>query len=240
VDPASKLNSWERRPGEGRVSNRGLSFGYGEIFNVAEGSSPAIEQFGWRTEDYGFPALEFGIATQAPWETMSNLEIRIFIDADEDGIYETTLLAQDEGLLLDGIANGQIVTVIFNQFGGFLLFDVFGDFNDRGAVLTFFENDFNGAPIGVLPVGDTTFDYRLEVIDGRTGRCALEDAPSGGDGDFICAQEGSVDLAADGNAAPSFVVVAPGEREKIFYAPGAELMLLAPTNKVERQVRYFR
>jgi hypothetical protein len=249
VDPASHLRSWERRPGEGRVANLGQTFGYGEIFNVADGSSPAIEQFGWRTEDYGFPALEFGLALREPWETMSNLDILISIDADEDGIYETLLEAADLGLLTGGDPTGEIVTVIFNEFGGFITpFDVFGDFNDGVATLMFCENDCFGAPIGVLPEGDTTFDYLLEVIDVRTGECAIPppdpgDAPGDPgdvDGDLICAQRGSIDLAADGNAAPSYVVVAPGEREKIFYAPGAELMLLAPTNKVEQQVRYFR
>ena len=233
VDPASELRSWERRPGEGRVANRGLTFGYGEIFNVAggggaaaRGEAYAIDQFGVRTEDYGFPALEFGIATQVPWETMSNLDILISIDADEDGIYETLLEAVDLGLLQGGDPTGEIVTVIFNQFGGFLLFNVFGDFNDRGAVLTFCENDCFGAPLGVLPVGDTDFNYILEIVDVRTGESGF--------------QQGSVDLAGDGNAAPSFVVVGPGDKAKVSYAPGADLMMLSPTNKAERQVRFFR
>ncbi len=233
VDPASDIRAWERRPGQGRVANRGQTFGYAEAFDVAgsgdEGASGtpyAIDTLGVRTEDYGFPALEFGISTQAPWETMSNYDILMSIDADEDGIYETTLEAVDLGLLTGPDPTGEIVTLIFNDAGGFILFDVFGDFNDRSAVLTFCENDCFGAPLGVLPVGDKDFDYVLEIFDVRSGESGF--------------QVGSIDLAAGGNTAPSFVVVGPGDKAKLEYAPGSDVVVLSPTNKAPNQVRFVR
>jgi hypothetical protein len=157
---------------------------------------------------------------------MSNYDILMSIDADGDTIYETLLEAVDLGLLTGGDPTGEIVTVIFNESGGFLLFDVFGDFNDRSAVLTFCENDCFGAPLGVLPEGDKDFDYVLEIVDLRSGESGF--------------QVGSIDLAAGGNTAPSFVVVGPGDKAKLEYAPGSDIMVLAPTNKAPNQVRYVR
>ncbi|VAW63587.1 hypothetical protein MNBD_GAMMA10-2795 [hydrothermal vent metagenome] len=192
VDPASAMSVRADAVGGGVVvKNRGVSTGFAEGFTLVgkdgtllDNVPNAIKALGYRSSNF-FDAnniIEFGISTEHPWESASVYEIDLLIDADGDGEFETTLIAIDQSLLTGtGNPGERLSTAIFNPQGGFLLFDAVTDMNDSVAVLPFFRNDIPGVPLGMLPEGDTDFDYQLLIFDLNNGSVDI--------------QTGSIDLA---------------------------------------------
>lgn len=190
VDPASKMKAEDEHGGL-KIENEGASVGFAEGFTLIgedglllDKQPNAIKSLGYRTTPFfgTDELLEFAVATERPWESASVYEVIMLIDADNDGVSETTLVAADLGLLIGQGFSGVMVTAIFNETSGNLLFDVDADFNNSSMVLPFLRHTAFGVP-GVLPVGDTDFDYELYVIDVRT--------------DSIDVQTGSVDLSRE-------------------------------------------
>ncbi|MBK8905250.1 MAG: S8 family serine peptidase [Anaerolineaceae bacterium] len=193
VDPASNVNA--RAVGcrsEGgcsvQLGNQGPSLGWVEGFTYSNGEGlilddepNAIEAFGYRTNTLsGIDVVQFGLAVEAPWESMSAYEVDVFLDTNEDGTDDYALAAVDLGLLQGQDPTGQVVTALFNLSTGSGVIEWFvsGDYNDRTAVLTV---DRHGE-FGFLEPGDTTFDYTLvtfdltdETFDVATGSVDLAD-----------------------------------------------------------------
>ena len=196
VDPASGVSARNAGTGRVRVFNWGPSLGWAEGFTpvggeglVLDNEPQAIEAFGFRTGNIdGFDVVQFGLATERPWETLSAYEVDIFLDTNEDGTDDYVLVAADLGLLQDQDPTGTVVTALFNLAtgSGFLEWFAVADYNDAAAVLTV---DRHGA-FGFLEEGDTTFNYTLATIDIRT--------------DVFDLQSGAVELADE------FVPVVPG------------------------------
>jgi hypothetical protein len=176
VDPASNLNATAvgcRADADCsvRIGNSGPSLGWAEGFTQSNGEGVildnepnAIAAFGYRTNNIGgTDVVEFGLATEAPWEPMSAYEVDVFLDTNEDGTDDYVLVAADLGLLQGQDPTGQVVTALFDLStgGGFIEWFVGGDYNDATAVLTV---DRHGE-FGFLEEGDTTFDYTLVMFD---------------------------------------------------------------------------
>ena len=187
VDPASRMRANRQRAAGVRVLNNGPSLGWAEGFTQVGGEGlilddepQAIQALGFRTGTIqGFDVVQFGLATERPWETLSAYEVDIFLDTDEDGTDDYVLVAADLGLLQGQDPTGTVVTALFNLAtgSGFLEWFVVADHNDATAVLTV---DRHGL-FGFLEEGDTTFNYTMAVFDRRTSVFDL--------------QFGSVDLA---------------------------------------------
>ena len=181
VDPASRIQA---RPYKGDVvlENRGPAAGIAEGFTWLahggenlSGTLNSIRETGFRTNSlFGFPVIEFAIATDAPWELLSQNEINIFIDVDKDGSDDVLLQATDWSTY-----NGTVGVLLTAQFdlvngGGFLdWLPNTGDYNDSVVALPFTL----AAGGGLVP---DSFDYRIE-FDARDGSQDV--------------QYGSVDLA---------------------------------------------
>lgn len=230
VDPASRMISFNGRPGSVNLLNVGRGGSVAEAFTwiandgeLLDGSANAIRSFGYRTrvDGNGFPLVEFGISTEEPWESMSDVEIDINIDADGDGVFETTLVANDSGFLTGDDPSGITRTAIFGPGGGFFLFDANGDLNDHTAVLPFIQNDVLGLPLGFLPVGDTTFDYQLVIIDNRN--------------DSVDVQTGSVDLADELSLSEVSFDVAASQRVELNASGDGQILWLFQNNSPNLQ-----
>ena len=172
VDPASNV-SGEPFEGGADFTNTGPSDGWVEGFSlvgVGDDVDGVIGAQGVRMNDYGVDVVEFGLAGTMPWNTLSSLEIDIFLDVDEDGVDDFILVAADLGLLTGGDFTGTTVTGLFNlNTGDFPLeYYVLGDLNDHVLVLTV---DAYG-DYGFLADGDTTFNYTTAVFDLQTDALA--------------------------------------------------------------------
>ncbi len=176
VDPASNMSATAAgcrgaSPCVVRIGNAGPSLGWAEGFTQSNGEGfildnepNAIAAFGYRTGAIGdTDVVQFGLATEAPWEPMSAYEVDVYLDTDEDGSDDYLLVAADLGLIQGQDPTGTVVTALFdlNAGGGFLEWFVGGDYNDATAVLTV---DRHG-DFGFLEEGDTTFNYTLVMVD---------------------------------------------------------------------------
>lgn len=176
VDPASNVNARAAgcRPDSEcsvQLGNLGPSLGWAEGFTYSSGEGGilddepnAIDAFGYRSGNIsGTDVVQFGLAVEAPWESMSAYETDVYLDTNEDGTDDYVLAATDLGLLQGQDPTGQVVTALFNLStgDGFIEWFVGGDYNDRTAVLTV---DRHG-DFGFLEEGDTTFNYTLVTID---------------------------------------------------------------------------
>ncbi len=139
----------------------------------------AIDATGYRTNNlFGYDVVQFGVSSDKAWNSLSESEIDIWLDTDEDGVFDYVLVAVDLGFLLGSGPTGDVATALFDLSTGRGTLQWFADsdLNDRVATLTV---DRTGAT-GFLDPGDTTFDYMM-VMFGRAGSVDL--------------QFGSVDLA---------------------------------------------
>lgn len=226
IDPASDIDVTQRRNGGIRVHNGSVADGIVQVFSLAgengevlDDLPQAIKGFGFRNSDFGFPVVEFGVTTEAPWATASAFEIDILIDADGDGSFETALVAADLGFLLGGDPTGEIATAIFSPTAASVLFIADGDNNDSSISLPFILEDFG---LGFLEPGDTDFDYILAIFDLRT--------------DLFDLQFGSIDLSDEtvpvigGSVLPAFIM--PSGATTAFTAEGGsgDLLWQVPTN----------
>lgn len=237
VDPASKIKIKSNEDKNTIViKNKGVTTGFAEGFTLAgknglllNKSPNAIKALGYRNNDF-FGAsniVEFGIVTERPWESPSAYEIDILIDADSDGIFEKILVAADIGFLTTGIPSGTLVTAVFGETGGYLLFDVDTDLNDDSAILSFFRNDIFGLPLGFLPVGDTDFDYEMYIFDNRS--------------DSVDVQIGSVDLGNEIVPEIATLGLLPGTTVTQTASGKAEKMLwLLQNNQAKKQAKIIK
>ena len=217
VDPASAMTTAGTKSIGAQtdvvVSNPSSTVGVVEAFTHIGGGAGSVAAVGVRTANIdGFDVVEFGLAStpDASWEALSSYETDIFLDTNEDGEPEFALVAADLGYLLGGLANGQVVTALFDLVNGGALLEYFvtSDFNDHAQVLTVDRfGDF-----GFLAANDGTFDYLVAQFDIRTGLIGLA--------------EGSVNLRtqADGHSnfsgslpagASAIIKVVPADRDAL-------------------------
>jgi len=235
IDPASKMNV-ELQDEGALIENTGVSAGFAEGFTLAARNGlvlkekpNAIGALGYRSNNF-FGAsniVEFGIATQQPWETPSVYEIDILVDADSDGIFETTLVAMDLGFILGGNPSGTLVTAIFKTGFASLLFEVDSDLNDKSAVLPFFRHNAFNARLGILPDGDTDFDYEMYIFDLRDGS--------------VDVQLGYIDLASELVPQYKSFGLAPGGSFINQIAGGSgDMLWLFQNNQAEKQAKILK
>jgi subtilisin family serine protease len=174
VDPASAMTTAGTKSigtqVDVLVSNPSSTVGVVDAFTHTGGGVGSIAAVGVRTGNIdGFDVVEFGIAStpDARWEALSSYETDIFLDTNQDGSPEYVLVAADLGYLSGGLANGQVVTALYDLVNGGALLEYFvtGDFNDHAQVLTVDRFD----DFGFLDANDATFDYLVAQFDLRTG-----------------------------------------------------------------------
>lgn len=230
VDPASRIHTRTDRRGVTTLHNRGQGLGIAEGFTLAgedgmflDGTSNAIKALGYRVADFGYPVLQFGLATEAPWNNLSQLWTAMYIDTDEDGIDDYILYSYDQGWLTGATdPNGQMVTALQNlNTGSFVLeYLVANDYNDSSAIHTV---DLYGE-YGFLEPGDTTFNYWLESY-------------SQTDGDSVDVQYGTIDLANEIVVdAPSVPVEARSRVQIERIAGEGRYMWLLPNDEAGKQL----
>lgn len=230
VDPASRVRARKDPRGNFVLHNQGQGAGIAEGFTLAgegglllDDAPNAIKALGWRTADFGVPVLQFGLATEQPWNNLSSLWSAMYIDTDEDGIDDYILYTYDLGWL-QGAADpsGQVVTALQNlNTGSFLLeYLVANDYNDASSIATV---DLYG-DYGFLTEGDTTFNYWFESYDQTNG-------------DAVDVQYGSIDLANEVTLEASSIAIDPRSRVKVESVSGSgDYMWLLPNNEAKRQV----
>ncbi|MBV6417336.1 MAG: hypothetical protein CMLOHMNK_01997 [Steroidobacteraceae bacterium] len=188
VDPASGVVALPDNGFQGaKLVNVGPTVGWAEGFTLAKFGGElkndtygSIAAVGFRraNPDFfaGYSVLEFGIATERPFEHLSNLVFTLEIDADGDGVTDSTLVGADLSNFQD-VDPGQFVTAQFDATGsGFLDWLANSwDYNDRTLMLPFTLASSGG----FLP---DKFDYTL-TVEARDGS--------------IDVQHGSVDLARE-------------------------------------------
>jgi len=219
VDPASRMTVRAGGPGAALIRNSGVSDGIAQGFTLAGSGDEVLGDGQTAIDAFGFRVIgnrvDFGLATQQPWETMSALFVFIDIDSDFDGTPDVTLVAADLGALTTG-NDGRVVTGVL---GGALQFFADADLNDRVAVLPFLRNSF-------LPPGQTAFDYTIEVVDRRNGVTGV--------------QSGSIDLADEVVlSAPAFLLP-PGTSQRVEVSAPGELLWLLPSDEARDQARTQR
>lgn len=219
VDPASSVIAWPDNGLQGvKLRNWGPSIGWAEGFTLAKlggeqqnGTSGSIAALGFRraNPDFygGFDVLEFGIATERPFEHLSNLEFTLEIDSNGDGIADATMVGSDLSNFID-TDPGQFVTAQFDATGsGFLDWLANSwDYNDRTLILPFTLESGGG----LLP---EKFDYVLTVM-ARDGE--------------VDVQRGSIDLAKEIVPDVNSIGIDPGDSVDVgFSGPsGVSLWLL--------------
>jgi subtilisin family serine protease len=174
VDPASKMGARAKK-GRVRIGNKRGNVGWAEGFTLAavggdilDDVPNAFNAMGFRSGSFAAEGdlVEFGVSSEAPWETLAAYEIDIFIDHDSDGVDDYVLVAAD--FFGDGVP----VTAIFPQ--GAALFSTGADLNDASAILTFIGPiDSPLGSLGFLPAGDRDFDYTA-LFFGRDGSVDLQ------------------------------------------------------------------
>jgi minor extracellular serine protease Vpr len=227
VDPASRLNA-EGIDGGVLVQNYGgQAIGFGEGFTltgldglVLSGTNNSIDAVGFRTADPAFyadlPVTEFGIASDAAWESPSNLEWDIYIDLDKDGNDDVVLVGADFSALSSNGTLGDMVTAQFSLSGGGFLDWYFAsvDYNDRVAILPFTKD-----PYGYVT---DSFNYTL-VLFGRDGSYDV--------------QTGTVDTANEIIPDSASVGFLPGGGAKLGTSGTGDMLWLFPNNMVGDQAQ---
>jgi minor extracellular serine protease Vpr len=172
VDPASFAFAHVKSGGKTvTVTNIGPSVALAEGFTwdadggeiaAAQGKPQGLQRVGYRTADpalyFDEPVIEFGIATDAAWEHISNLRFDFFLDVDNNGTDDVHLVAADLSEFED-VDPGDFVTAQFDvgADGNLDWFVTTWDFNDRVVILPFTKV---GGTFGRVPAA---FRYRLEV-----------------------------------------------------------------------------
>lgn len=229
VDPASRMKVEWTKDDTLLVQNYGgQAIGFGEGFTLTgldglmlSGTNNSIDAVGFRTADpayySGYPVTEFGIASDAAWESPSNLEWDIYIDIDKDGVDDATLVGADFSALNSNAAPGDMVTAQFGPGGGFLdWYFASVDYNDRVAILPFTKEAGGGY------VTDS-FNYTL-VLYGR-------------DGSFDV-QTGTVDTANEIIPESPWVGFLPGQGAELETSGATgEMLWLFPNNEVHAQAQ---
>ncbi|MET0986667.1 MAG: S8 family serine peptidase [Steroidobacteraceae bacterium] len=188
----------------------------------AEGTTAGLFRVGYRTADPALyidePVIEFGIATDAPWEHLSDLRFDFFLDVDDDGTDDVHLAAADLSTFAD-VDPGLFVTAQFEVGGeGGLDWPVLTwDFNDRVAILPFTKV---GGTLGQVP---PAFNYRLEV--------------TGPDGS-VDVQHGSIDTAKEIGLDLNSFGLDPFDTATIHVTKGTgDLLFLYPNDTVPNQTQ---
>lgn len=138
VDPASLIETEGVKNGQQNsllFANSGQGGGWLDTFtHIADGAG-TLAAIGIR--DAGGGVVEFGVASSAPWDSLSRRELDVYIDADKDGAFEWAVVAADLGYLTGAGADGRVVTAVFDLVngGGFLRFFAVADVNDHSQIL---------------------------------------------------------------------------------------------------------
>lgn len=133
-----------------KVKNNGPALGWAEGFTLAKldgelrnGTYGSIKATGFRRGDpdfyFGLNVLEIGLVTEKNFEHVSNLDIRIDVDANGDGVRDALLIATDLSTYFD-VDPGEYAVFQFNGAGagGFADWIVTTwDFNDQSLILPF-------------------------------------------------------------------------------------------------------
>ncbi|MDE2091614.1 MAG: S8 family serine peptidase [Gammaproteobacteria bacterium] len=216
VDPASdidlKREKWSNGHGKkgdkGRhgddslkFRNSGASAGFAEGFTLAgldgqlsDNTPASIRALGFRTDAIsGYGVVDFGLATDRPWNTLSSRLVQIFLDIDQDGVDDVELDMADGSLFGLASYTGVILTAQFDLHTGYGFLDwIVGtaDYNDAVAIMPFTRE----ADGGYVP---DNFNYTLVVsdfnnsVDVQQGQIAL--------GDEIVPSLASIDLLPGGS-----------------------------------------
>jgi minor extracellular serine protease Vpr len=228
IDPASRMKAEWADDDSILVQNYGgQAIGFGEGFTltgldglVLSGTNNSIDAVGFRTADpafyAGYPVTEFGIASDAAWESPSNLEWDIYIDLDKDGNDDVVLVGADYSALSSSGTPGDMVTAQFSLSGGGFLDWYFAsvDFNDRVAILPFTKD-----PYGYVT---DSFNYTL-VLFGRDGSYDI--------------QTGTVDTANEIIPEAASVGFLPGGGAKLGASGTGDMLWLFPNNMVGDQAQ---
>ena len=228
IDPASRMKAEWADDDSILVQNYGgQAIGFGEGFTltgldglVLSGTNNSIDAVGFRTADpafySGYPVTEFGIASDAAWESPSNLEWDIYIDLDKDGNDDVVLVGADYSALSSSGTPGDMVTAQFSLSGGGFLDWFFAsvDFNDRVAILPFTKD-----PYGYVT---DSFNYTL-VLYGRDGSYDI--------------QTGTVDTANEIIPEAASVGFLPGGGAKLGVSGTGDMLWLFPNNMVGDQAQ---
>lgn len=187
---------------------------------AAQGTTAGIFRVGYRTADpalyFDEPVLELGIATDAPWEHLSDLRFDVFLDTDGNGTDDVHLAAADLAVFAD-VDPGDFVTAQF-EVGGEGSLDwlvTTWDFNDRVVILPFTKL---GGTAGRVPAA---FEYRLEV--------------TGPDGS-VDVQRGAIDTSQEIGLDLNSFGLDPFDNATIHVTRGAgSLLWLYPNDSVQNQ-----
>ena len=226
VDPASRMQAVKTKGGVTIKNQNGVAAGFAEGFTLTgedglflDGTNNAIAAVGFRTNNFGpFPVIEMGVASEAIWESPSNLTWDFFIDVDGDLVDDILLQGIDLSVYFGPAQIGNMGTLQFNLQGPGGFFDWFiniMDYNDRAAAMPF--TTIGGG--GFVP---DSFDYTL-VVTGRDGS--------------IDVQVGSVDTAAE--IVPdlnSFGIVGGDSIDIATSGPRGDMLWLFQNNRASKQV----
>ena len=228
VDPASAVLALPDNGFQGaKLLNFGSTIGWAEGFTLAKlggeqqhGTVGSIAALGFRKANPAFygdlDVLEFGIATERPFEHLSSLTFTLEIDTNGDGVAEATMIGADLSRFQD-VDPGQFVTAQFDATGaGFLDWLANSwDYNDRALILPFTLTTGGG----LLPA---KFAYTLTV-----------QAPDG----EIDVQHGNVDLAKEIVPDVNSFGVDPHDSVEVgFSGPTGATMWLLQNNRVSSQL----
>ena len=230
VDPASNMKAVKRKGSVTVKNQNGVNAGFAEGFTLTgedglflDGVNNAIAAVGFRNGDpdafFGFPVIEMAVASEAIWESPSNLEWDFFIDVDADGVDDVLLQGIDFS-----VYGGDIGSMITAQFdlatgGGFLDWFISNmDYNDHVTAM----------PFTLDPSGLATpsFDYTL-LLYGRDGS--------------VDVQVGYVDSAAE--IVPelaSFGIFGGTSLDIPIYGPRGDMLWLFPNNQAPKQFSILR
>ncbi len=162
VDPASREDASSQPKHQVRIRNRGPSLGWVEGFTLAgrppRAAAAAGPSLGFRTSEIaGYSVVELGLATDVQWESLSSLEVDIYVDVDCDGQPDVLLVTADSSAF--GGDPGTVVTAQIDLAtgDGFLDWNAVADYNDQSAILPFTLASSGG----LVP---DSFDYLMAVF----------------------------------------------------------------------------